>query len=115
MSLSKVTVAGKFPIRNFNFPVVSVYPSWHFQASPLGAQESILLDCIFHTQHLTADIQSPKDKHTSVSQLSCGSQHPPPKAGRVFWMDWAFPQTPPAAQRRSLRKKACLHSLLSKG
>lgn len=97
MRLSKVKVAGKFPIGNFSFPVVSVYPSWPFQASPLGAQESILLDCILHTQHRTADIQSPRDKHTSMFQLSCGSQHPPLKAGQVFSMDWAFPSSPDTA------------------
>lgn len=117
MRLSQVTVAGKFPIRNFNFPVVSVYPSWHFQVSPLGAQESILLDCIFHIQHLTVDIQSPRDIHKRVPALLWQ-----PTSSTESWGSFldglGFSQLarpPPAAQRRSLRKKACLHSLLSKG
>lgn len=114
MRLSQVTVAGKFPIRNFSFPMVSVYPSWYFQASPLGA---ILLDCIFHIQHLTVDIQNPRDKHASVPTLLWQPISSTKSWRRFFGWIGLFlgAQTPPAAQRRSLRKKACLHSLLSKG
>lgn len=119
MRLFKVTVAGKLPIENFSLPVVSACPSWHFQASPLGVQESVLLDCSFSTQHSSVDTESPRDKGIGVFQFSHGSQRSPLKAVAVpRLMDWAFytnPQTAPMDQRRSLRKNACLHSLLSKG
>lgn len=91
MRLFKVTVAGKLPIENFSLPVVSACPSWHFQASPLGVQESVLLDCSFSTQHSSVDTESPRDKGIGVFQFSHGSQRSPLKAVAVpRLMDWAF-------------------------